>query len=147
MDLLGDFIVYSLIPIACAMSPRSSSSSSSSSSAAAGGAGEGAWLAVALLEAAIHINNFVLFYVAAVVEKNKKQAVEKETRTAKDKQRQKELTSVAMMPALVEGFESGTIFTIMLCRPQLIALLSTVMAVLVFVGTLQRVVKLVQVLR
>ena len=135
LDLLGDFIVYSLIPIACVMSPRSPS------------AGEGAWLAVALLEAAIHINNFVLFYVAAVVEKNKKKAVEKETETAKDEQRQRELTSVVMMPALVEGFESGTIFTMMICRPQLIAWLSTVMAVLVFVGTSQRVVKLIRVLR
>lgn len=139
LDLLGDFIVYSLIPIACAMSPRSSSLSSS--------AAEGAWLAVSLLEAAIHINNFVLFYVAAVVEKNKKMVVEKESGTSNGEQRQKELTSVVMMPALVEGFESGTIFTIMLCRPQLIALLSAVMAILVFVGTLQRVAKVIRVLR
>ena len=133
LDLLSDFIVYSLIPIACALSPRSS-------------AGRGAWLAVSLLEAAIHINNFVLFYVAAVVEKKKKNSAMKAT-TGQSEQRQKELTSVAMMPALIEGFESGAIFTAMLCRPQSIGWLSSAMALLVFAGTLQRVAKLIPVLR
>ena len=129
LDLLCDFIIYSLIPIACALSPRSSS------------AGEGTWLAVSLLEAAIHINNFALFYVAAVVEKKKN--LTKKVASGQEEQRQKELTSVAMMPALIEGFESGTIFTAMLCRPQSIMLLSSVMAVLVFAGTSQRVIKLI----
>ena len=133
LDLLGDFIVYSLIPIACAMSPLAS-------------AGEETWLAVSLLEAAIHINNFVLFYVAAVVEK-KKNDVAKKVENGHGKQRQKELTSVAMMPALIEGFESGTIFTVMLGRPQSVGLLSSVMAVLVFAGTMQRVAKVISVLR
>lgn len=63
------------------------------------------WVAVALLEASFHINNFVLSYIAAILEKTKASNTEKQKR---------ELTSVMMKPALVGGFESGLFFTAML---------------------------------
>ena len=120
LDLLGDFIVYALIPIsvgyrnACVGEVR----------------GTEEFLVIALLEASFYINNFVLFYIAALVEK----------RGAQRLQRQKdEVTSLAMRPALVEGFESGVFFTLMLALPEYVGILSWVMFVGVAFGTGQRV--------
>ena len=113
LDLLGDFIIYSLIPIAIATITENHTT----------------WSAVAILEAAFHINNFVLFYIAAIVEK----------RESKGDRKVKELTSLAMKPALIEGLESGILFTLMLGFPQLLGLWSWIMAALVAVGTVQRV--------
>jgi hypothetical protein len=84
---------------------------------------------VAILEASFHINNFVLFYIAAVIE-----GADKEAKATK------ELTSLAMMPALIEGFESGLLFTAMLLLPQYILLWSWIMALLVAIGICQRVI-------
>ena len=115
LDLLGDFIVYSMLPISIADGWDPSSS---------------CYKAVAVLEATFHINNFILFYVAAVAEK----------RTAKEPQdsKTKELTSVMMRPAVVEGMESGVLFTLMLAFPRFIRLWSVLMAALVFLGIFQR---------
>ena len=113
LDLLGDFIVYSLLPISIAIgqdvTPR-------------------CWEAVAILEATFHVNNFILFYVAAVAEK----------REGKGAPKAKELTSVMMRPALIEGTESGVIFTLMLAFPSYIEASSWLMAGLVIVGIVQR---------
>ena len=113
LDLLGDFIVYSLLPISIAIgqdaTPR-------------------CWEAVAILEAAFHVNNFILFYVAAVAEK----------REGKAGPKAKELTSVMMRPALIEGMESGVIFTLMLAFPSYIEASSWLMAGLVIIGIVQR---------
>lgn len=114
LDLLGDFIVYSLLPISIAAGWDNTAS---------------AWKAVAVLEASFHINNFVLFYVAAVAEK----------RVPKGGVKAKELTSVMMRPALVEGTESGLIFTAMLAWPGEIEWWCWGMAGLVAVGIAQRV--------
>ncbi|KAG7004479.1 hypothetical protein G7Y79_00025g057650 [Physcia stellaris] len=111
LDLLGDFIVYSLIPISLAISHPE------------------AWDAVAVLEASFHVNNFVLFYVAAIAEKQ----------AAAKGEKSKELTSVVMKPALVEGMESGLLFTAMLAYPERLRLLAWVMAFLVGLGICQRV--------
>ena len=111
LDLLGDFIVYSLIPVSLAISyPQ-------------------AWDAVAVLEASFHVNNFVLFYVAAIAEKQ----------AAAKGEKSKELTSVMLRPALVEGMESGLLFTAMLAFPAHVRLLSCFMAFLVGLGICQRV--------
>ena len=116
LDLLGDFIVYSSLPICCALSGAPQS--------------EGpALLAVAMLEASFHVNNFVLFYIAALAEKRKSQG----TSAAK------ELTSLTMRPALVEGAESGVFFTLMLMFPGHIRGLAYCMFGAVAFGTLQRV--------
>ena len=124
LDLLGDFIIYSLIPISVAAGADYSTSS---------------LLAVAFLEASFHVNNFILFFVAALVEKG--------VQGGKDGKRTKELTSVSMRPALIEGFESGALFTIMLAFPGQITLLSGCMAVLVTVGIVQRTTWVVYALR
>jgi phosphatidylglycerophosphate synthase len=116
LDLLSDFIVYSLLPIAIARGQA--------------GVVQVDWTALAMLEASFHVNNFVLFYVAAVAAGK----------------RDGELTSVTMKPALVEGFESGLLFTMMLVWPAQINRWARVMAVGVVVGTVQRVWTIVPVL-
>lgn len=113
LDLLADFIVYSLIPLAVAHGTDS---------------GSGTWKAVAVLESTFHVNNFILFYVAAVAEKQR----------GTSPKVSKELTSVMMRPALIEGMESAVLFTLMLASPTRICALSWTMAALVSVGILQR---------
>ncbi len=76
-----------------------------------------------MLEATFHINNFVLFYISAVV-------------SAKP---DSELTNVSMRPALIEGLESGLIFTAMFIWPQYLTLLCWGMSVAVIIGIAQRV--------
>lgn len=84
-----------------------------------------------MLEATFHINNFVLFYISAVV-------------AAKPHD---ELTSVAMRPALIEGLESGLIFTAMFIWPQYLTLLCWGMSVAVIIGIAQRVCFVIPLLR
>ncbi|KAL8848486.1 MAG: hypothetical protein Q9221_006488 [Calogaya cf. arnoldii] len=149
LDLWCDFIVYSLLPIAVAWGHGAAADGGIGK---IGAGGEGKWLAVAVLEATFHVNNFVLFYVAALVAKlaamegKKQDRKEEGKRVKKDghggkgevKDRKKELTSVSMRPALIEGFESGVLFTLMLIFPSAIEGLSWLMAGLVAVGIGQR---------
>jgi phosphatidylglycerophosphate synthase len=107
LGLLNDFIIYSLLPIAVSVGQDPASVS---------------WTALALLEASFHINNFILFYSAAVVAKRQAD----------------EVTSVTMRPAPVEGFESGVIFTAMLIWPQHINLWMWGLSFGVFIGICQR---------
>jgi phosphatidylglycerophosphate synthase len=109
LDLLCDFIIYSLLPVSVAYQQRNDLTHLD-------------WLAIALLEAAFHINNFVLFYAAAAGPSKKD-----------------ELTTVAMYPALVEGFESGVLFSAMLIWPRYIGLLAWLMSLAVAAGIAQRV--------
>ena len=127
LDLLSDFIIYSLIPICIGLGQDQLKRQDSNLHALQS---VGRWRSVAVLEASFHVNNFVLFYAAAM----------------SSRMRSGELTSVTMQPALIEGFESGVLFTLMFAFPERLILLSWVMAVGVFVGTLQRVVTLVYVL-
>ncbi|KAI4693996.1 uncharacterized protein J4E84_002575 [Alternaria hordeiaustralica] len=125
-DLLGDFIVYSATPISCALALNGEPNAKS------------IWLSVAVLEASFHVNNFVLFYIGAILEKRKG--------SGKDGSRVKELTSVAMRPALIEGTESAAFFTAMLIFPRYLQHLSWTMALLVCLGIAQRTNWLVQAL-
>lgn len=127
LDLLGDFIVYSLLPIAIAQASPPDTGSS-------------LWMSVAVLEATFHVNNFVLFYVAAIAEKSA-------NAEGTGKGKKEELTSVMMRPALIEGMESALIFTAMLVYPSALQALSWTMAGLVMVGILQRTVWVVEALR
>jgi phosphatidylglycerophosphate synthase len=115
LDLLSDFIVYSLLPIAVCLGQDSASVN---------------WTALALLEASFHVNNFILFYSAAVAANRQDD----------------ELTSVTMRPALIEGFESGLIFTAMLIWPQHINLGMWFMSVGVAIGICQRVLAVTSIL-
>lgn len=116
-DLLADFLVYSLIPISCALGRPAPEAESD-------------LLAIALLEASLHVNNFVLFFTGAILEKEKGRG---------SAQTVKELTSIAMRPALVEGLESGIFFTLMLLVPERVCMLSYFMLAGVIVSTGQRV--------
>ena len=122
LDLLGDFIVYSLLPISIAIGQH---------------APPRCWEAVAILEATFHVNNFILFYVAAVAG----------GREGKGDPKAKELTSVMMRPALIEGMESGVMFTLMLAFPSYIEASSWLMAGLVIIGIVQRTLWVTAVLR
>ena len=117
LDLLSDFVVYSILPISVAFGQDYQLSKPD-------------WRAVALLEATFHINNFVLFYIAAVASKKGTD----------------ELTSVSMRPALIEGFESGLLFTAMLIWPDWITSISWAMSAAVAVGVVQRVTILIPLL-
>lgn len=117
LDLLSDFIVYSILPITVACGQDD-------------GLHHVDWVTIALLEATFHVNNFILFYSAAV-------AAQKDDR---------ELTSVTMRPALIEGFESGLLFTMMLIWPQHINVWARIMGVGVVIGILQRSLAVVRVL-
>ncbi|KAL8692675.1 MAG: hypothetical protein Q9218_002348 [Villophora microphyllina] len=121
LDLLADFIIYSLLPIATAQGSAATDSST--------------WKAIAALEATFHVNNFILFYLAAVAEKAR---AEKREGNTGGNDKTKELTSVMMRPALIEGMESGLIFTAMLGFPEAIKELSWTMAGLVAFGIVQR---------
>ncbi|KAI4213655.1 MAG: hypothetical protein LQ349_009268, partial [Xanthoria aureola] len=81
LDLWCDFIVYSILPIAVA----------AGAGGAEAGAEAGVWIAVAVLEASFHVNNFVLFYVAALVEKAGKE--EEGAKGETGNRRREELTS------------------------------------------------------
>ena len=125
LDLLGDFIIYSILPIAIAHGYSSGQTPTE--------AGQ-TWRAVAVLEATFHVNNFILFYLAATAEKQSKSG----QGDIAGKSKSKEVTSVMMKPALIEGMESGAIFTAMLAFPSQLGILSWIMATLVTVGIIQR---------
>ena len=125
LDLLCDFIVYAVLPIAVASGQKGA---------------EGAYRAVSILEATVFINNFILFYIAAVAEK-------KASTETKDQVKTKQLTSLVMRPALIEGTESAVLFTAMLAFPRQIKSLSLTMAGLVSIGIVQRTYWTIQVLK
>ncbi|KAI4225390.1 MAG: hypothetical protein L6R36_003932 [Xanthoria steineri] len=135
LDLWCDFVVYSILPIAVAAGAPADAR-----------ADAGRWVAVAVLEASFHVNNFVLFYVAALVEKAGKEEEEAGAKGGRGNRRREELTSVSMRPALVEGFESALLFTAMLGYPSAIEGLSWTMAALVAVGIGQRTVWVIKAL-
>lgn len=135
LDLLGDFIIYSAIPICCTWSLQLPADY---------GLLQRRWLAVAVVESTFHVNNFVLFFIAALTEKQKVTAMEsKDERSSK---RKNELTTLSMKPALVEGAESGLIFTFMLAFPKTTEILCWLLAAGVVMGTSQRVIWTVSVL-
>lgn len=125
-DLLGDFVVYASIPISCAMSRAHATATDARADL----------LAVSLLEAAFFVNNFALFYMAAVAEKAA--AEERSGSSSEGKRKTEQLTSLMMRPALVEGAESAAFFTLMLVFPEWVRLLSYIMFLGVVVGTGQR---------
>jgi phosphatidylglycerophosphate synthase len=122
LDLLGDFIIYALTPLSVVCGNHVRGNAAYDVTAL--------HLAItALLEASFFLNNFVLFYIAALIEKKNVEGLHKE---------KEEITSLAMRPALIEGFESGVFFTVMLAKPSLVAPLSSAMFVGVAFGVWQR---------
>lgn len=114
LDLSSDFVIYSAIPIAIGIGQTAVDGHETTHIYR--------WLGISLVEATFHVNNFMLFYCAAVA----------------PQLQQDEVTSVKMRPALIEGFESGVLFSVMFLWPQYIGTLCWLMAVLVLVGVVQR---------
>ena len=131
LDLLGDFIVYSAIPICCTIGHNTVTSTPDWTSI------QRQWLAVAVVESTFHINNFILFFLAALMEKEKAKSAG-QGQPGSESTKTKELTSLSMKPALVEGFESGLAFTLMLAIPAWTEALCWVLSAGVIVGIVQR---------
>lgn len=131
LDLLGDFIIYAAIPICCTLGNDILNPADDWLQI------RRQWLAVAVAESSFYVNSFILFFLAAVAEKK----IAEEAKQANQKTqsiRSKELTSVTMKPALVEGFESGLAFTGMLAFPQWTEHICWVLTAGVIVGIVQR---------
>jgi hypothetical protein len=127
LDLLGSFWIYSTIPISRGLAVSALDNLKQPFTHLA--PSNSPWLSTAVLEAMLHIHNFVLFYAAATIEKHKQMG----------KNPTKELANVAMRPTLVESFESGVIFTFMLAWPGRIETVCWAMVLLMAVGTIHRV--------
>lgn len=126
LDLLSDFIIYSAIPICCTLGMDELTDNQNWRQL------RRRWLAVALAESSFHINNFILFFLAALAAREDNKGKDLKSK------KMKELTSVNMSPALVEGFESGLIFTVMLAWPIYTEALCWVLSAGVIVGIVQR---------
>jgi len=126
LDLLSSFWVHSTIPICCGLAVSALDDLKQPFTHLA--PSDSPWLSIAVLEAMFHIHNFVLFYAIAAIEKHKQVG----------KIPTSELTSIVMRPALVESFESGVIFTLMLAWPRRIEALCWAMVLLMAVGTIHR---------
>ena len=101
--------MYSLIPIGVALSPDSPPASRT-------------LLPLSLLLAAFHVNNVILFYLSAALPPS-------ETT---------EMTSLRMVPAIIEGTESLVFFTLLLLLPAWFVSISWTMALAVGVNIAQR---------
>lgn len=132
LDLLGDFVVYSAIPICCSLGTDSFLSMDDNTLL------RRRWLAVAVVESSFHINNFILFFLAAIIERQHAQDVNRGRSRKGSLNKTKELTSVTMKPALVEGFESGLAFTCMLAFPEWTEVICWILSAGVVIGTMQR---------
>ena len=97
LDILVDFTVYGLIPLGVIIANPDPT----------------AWICLVLLEVTFFVNAAGLFFLSALIEKN--QNVKKQYE--KDK---KEVTTVKMPPALIEGCESLALFAsiILFCEYQ-----------------------------
>jgi phosphatidylglycerophosphate synthase len=131
LDLLGDFIVYAAIPICCALGNDILNPAEDLIQL------RRRWLAVAVAESSFYVNSFILFFLAAVAEKKTAEEAKQADQKA-GSLRSKELTSVTMRPALVEGFESGLAFSGMLAFPQLTEHVCWILTTGVIVGIIQR---------
>lgn len=92
------------------------------------------------LLATFHINNVILFYLAAALPEapasssKSPDGVRQNTKTSTNKH----ITSLIMLPALIEGTESFVFFTIMLLFPQRFQLIGWIMTIAVFINIIQR---------
>ena len=100
LDICVDFTIYGLIPLGVT----------------AGTPSYAAWVALGILQTTFFVNAAGLFMLSALIEKNKgaqaqyKATLEKRGTSKLDK----EVTSVKMPPALIEGFERIVLSTLIL---------------------------------
>jgi phosphatidylglycerophosphate synthase len=113
LDILVDFFIYALIPIAI-------------------GVGEDrnvVWIAIAVMEGVFFVNAASLFQLAAILEKNKFGS-----------KRNGELTSVTMPPSLIEGAETVIFFSAFIVFHRSAELLFLLFAFLVLITAIYRLV-------
>lgn len=120
LDILLDFVIYALLPLALVLSAPSQTR----------------LVALACLLASFYINAGSWMYLAAILEK--RHALQQQAR---------ELTSITMPRGLIEGAETILFYCLFLLFPQQLEHLFIFMAVLVTITALQRVVWAVRQLR
>lgn len=113
LDILGDHVVYAAIPIGLALANGTPM----------------AFLATLILLASFYVNGASWMYLAALLEKRNTGAAVRG-----------ELTTVTMPGGLIEGAETILFYMLFLLLPGLLVPLFVLMAVLVFITTLQRVI-------
>eukprot|EP00455_Lapot_gusevi_P035760 TRINITY_DN3962_c0_g1_i1.p1 TRINITY_DN3962_c0_g1~~TRINITY_DN3962_c0_g1_i1.p1 ORF type:complete len:203 (+),score=41.17 TRINITY_DN3962_c0_g1_i1:16-624(+) len=112
LDIVLDFVVYGVIPPALVSANPSNQS----------------WLIVSLLEAVYFVNAAALFQLSAILEKRQAGAKSK-----------KELTTVTMPPALIEGTETVVFYSLFLLFPTYNDLIFSLFGGLVAITIVQRV--------
>lgn len=112
LDILLDFVIYALLPLALVLSAPSQTR----------------FVALACLLASFYINAGSWMYLAAILEKRH------------TSQQARKFTSITMPRGLIEGAETILFYCLFLLFPQQLEHLFTLMAVLVAATALQRVV-------
>jgi phosphatidylglycerophosphate synthase len=113
LDILLDFIVYAVVPVAFAYGSMTPS----------------VWGSATVLEATFFVNAASWMYLSAVLEKRQAGAAQRG-----------ELTTVTMPPGLIAGFETIVFFSLFYLFPTHLTELFTLMAVLVAANVVQRLV-------
>jgi len=113
LDILGDMVVYAIIPIALVIAAPS----------------QGLWIALAALLAAFYINGGSWMFLSSILEKRNRGA-----------KALKEQTTVTMPTGLIEGAETIAFFCAFIIFPQALFWLFIAMTVLVTYTMLQRIV-------
>ena len=93
LDILVDFTIYGLIPLSVTAAHPSYE----------------AWVACSFLEVTFFVNAAGLFFLSALIEKNKN--------AAEAYKGKKEVTTIKMPPALMEGTESIIMFSLIVLLP------------------------------
>mgnify|MGYP001626866295 CR=1 FL=1 len=94
-DIIVDFTIYGLIPLGVTAAHPDYT----------------AWVLLVFLEVTFFVNAAGLFFLSALIEKN-----ESAKKAYKDK---KEVTTLKMPPALIEGTESLILFGFIICLPEI----------------------------
>jgi phosphatidylglycerophosphate synthase len=113
LDILFDFVVYAVLPLALAVGMPSQIN----------------FLAAAFLLATFYVNSASWMYLAGILEKRKHGAGETG-----------ELTTITMPGGLIGGTETIIFFSLFILLPTQMALLFTVMAILVIITVVQRII-------
>lgn len=111
LDIMVDFVIYSLIPISFVLSR---------------GNNTGELIFLSIMLASFYINAASWMYLSSILEKNG---------TTKDGS----FTSVIMPTGIVEGFETIIIYTFFYIFPDKIVYLFLIMSLFTFLGAIQRV--------
>ena len=120
LDIMSDFLVYAVIPIAFAVHYTD----------------PGLPTATMLLLAAFYINAGSWMYLSSLLEKRGREGDFERGRGSS-----REITSVTMPEGLIGGTETVLFFTLFFLMPRFLVFLFSLMAALTFISALQRVIR------